>query len=309
MPSSHRKRLYHLEMPSHTDLERQCRALGKALGGSASKRAPTLLEAEKKLKSLRTLRERLRVHDEQVARDGGGTRNRGCADARAQYAREKAAVVRLLEQAEVAVAAVAAVAATTNDENRQPRALGPPPASKPPAQAPPPPPPSTAAASDADVGLLWVSRDEVGAWAADAVRGCAVRVKNKAEYAVGVVLDVTVTTPLLPGGGAGPAEEPALTLDFGGRRERVPLRFASGSRFTDDEAATYRRRRERAGLAPLARAACAARARALKRRRDPWRSDHFDLATELAARLDELDGPLRRQRAAASVPWAERSQM
>ena len=212
-------------------------------------------------------------------------------------------MVRLLEQAEVAVAAVAAVAATTNDENRQPRALGPPPTSKPPAPAPapapapPPPPPSTAAASDADVGLLWVSRDEVGAWAADAVRGCAVRVKNKAEYAVGVVLDVTAE------------EEPALTLDFGGRRERVPLRFASGSRFTDDEAATYRRRRERAGLAPLARAACAARARALKRRRDPWRSDHVDLATELAARLDELDGPLRRQRAAASVPWAERSQL
>ena len=51
------------------------------------------------------------------------------------------------------------------------------------------------------------------------------------------------------------------------------------------------------------------RARALKRRRDPWRSDHFDLASELAARLDELDGPLRRQRAAASVPWAERSQL
>ena len=126
----------------------------------------------------------------------------------------------------------------------------------------------------------------------------AVRVKNRAEYAVGVVLDVTATE-----------EEPALTLDFGGRRERVPLRFASGSRFTDDEAATYRRRRERAGLAPLARAACAARARALKRRRDPWRSDHFDLATALAARLDELDGPLRRQRAAASVPWAERSQL
>ena len=207
-------------------------------------------------------------------------------------------MVTLLEQAE------AAVVATTNDENRQPRALGPPPASKPPAPAPappppppPPPPPSTAAASDADVGLLWVSRDEVGAWAADAVRGCAVRVKNKAEYAVGVVLDVTAE------------EEPALTLDFGGRRERVPLRFASGSRFTDDEAATYRRRRERAGLAPLARAACAARGRALKRRRDPWRSDHFDLATALAARLDELDGPLRRQRAAAGVPWAERSQL
>ena len=299
-------------MPSHSELERQCRALGKVLGGYASKPVPALLEAEKKLKSLRTLRERLRVHDEQVARDGGGTRNRGCADERAQYAREKAAVVRLLEQAEVAVAAVAAVAATTNDENRQPRALGPPPALKPapapapapaskplpPKPAPPPPPPSTAAASDADVGLLWVSRDEVGAWAADAVRGCAVRVKNKAEYAVGVVLDVTATE-----------EEPALTLDFGGRRERVPLRFASGSRFTDDEAATYRRRRARAGLAPLARAACAARARALKRRRDPWRSDHFDLATELAARLDELDGPLRRQRAAASVPWAERSQL
>ena len=284
-------------MPSHTELERTCRSLKQALGGGAVKRAPTLLEAEKKLKSLRTLRERLRVHDEQVARDDDGTRNRGCADARAQYAREKAAVVRLLEQAEVAVAAVAAVAATTNDENCQPRALGPPPASKPPAQAPPPPPPSTAAASDADVGLLWVSRDEVGAWAADAVRGCAVRVKNKAEYAVGVVLDVTAE------------EEPALTLDFGGRRERVPLRFASGSRFTDDEAATYRRRRERAGLAPLARAACAARARALKRRRDPWRSDHFDLATALAARLDELDGPLRRQRAAAGVPWAERSQL
>ena len=285
-------------MPSHKELERQCNALGKALGGSAAKRAPTLVEAAKKLQSLRTLRERLRVHDEQVKMSGGGTRNRGCADARAQYAREKAEVVRLLEQAE------AAVAATTNDENRQPRALGPPPASKPapapapvPKSAPAPPPPSTAAASDADVGLLWVSRDEVGAWAADAVRGCAVRVKNKAEYAVGVVLDVTAE------------EEPALTLDFGGRRERVPLRFASGSRFTDDEAATYRRRRERAGLAPLARAACAARARALKRRRDPWRSDHFDLATALAARLDELDGPLRRQRAAASVPWAERSQL
>ena len=292
-------------MPSHKELERQCNALGKALGGNASKRAPTLVEAAKKLHSLRTLRERLRAHDEQVARSGDGTKNRGCADARAQYAQEKAAVVKLLEQAE---AAVAAAVATTNDENRQPRALGPPPASKPapapapapkpaPKPAPPPPPPSAAAASDADVGLLWVSRDEVGAWAADAVRGCAVRVKNKAEYAVGVVLDVTAE------------EEPALTLDFGGRRERVPLRFASGSRFTDDEAATYRRRRERAGLAPLARAACAARARALKRRRDPWRSDHFDLATALAARLDELDGPLRRQRAAAGVPWAERSQL
>ena len=285
-------------MPSHKELERQCNALGKALGGNASKRAPTLVEAAKKLHSLRTLRERLRVHDEQLARHGAIGCYSGCADARAQYAREKAQVVTLLEQAE------AAVVATTNDENRQPRALGPPPASKPPAPAPappppppPPPPPSTAAASDADVGLLWVSRDEVGAWAADAVRGCAVRVKNKAEYAVGVVLDVTAE------------EEPALTLDFGGRRERVPLRFASGSRFTDDEAATYRRRRERAGLAPLARAACAARARALKRRRDPWRSDHFDLATALAARLDELDGPLRRQRAAAGVPWAERSQL
>ena len=95
-----------------------------------------------------------------------------------------------------------------------------------------------------------MSRDEVGAWAADAVRGCAVRVKNKAEYAVGVVLDVTAE------------EEPALTLDFGGRRERVPLRFASGSRFTDDEAATYRRRRARARASRRSPAPRAPRARA-----------------------------------------------
>ena len=142
----------------------------------------------------------------------------------------------LLEQAE------AAVVATTNDENRQPRALLPP-ASKLPAPAPAcrrrrrrrPLPRATPTSGCSGQGR--------GARGPDAVRGCAVRVKNKAEYAVGVVLDVTAE------------EEPALTLDFGGRRERVPLRFASGSRFTDDEAATYRRRRERAGLAPLARAA------------------------------------------------------